>query len=96
MTSCRRSLGTSVEGFPDAVGVGGDEVGVIVEDANLIDRGGARSDRRLGPRDVLAILAATRVGAIGGQDDGQGRFTPSAVISARVSASIGCQFRFPQ
>ena len=32
--------GDSIQGLADALGVGGDEVGVVVEDANLVDRGG--------------------------------------------------------
>ena len=38
------SRGHSVEGVPDALPVGSDEIGVIVEDANFVDRRCARSD----------------------------------------------------
>ena len=69
---------------------------MVVEDADLVDRGGAWSDGGLRAGDVFAVLAAARVRAVGREDDGEGLLHSVGRHSASVSASIGCQLRFPQ
>ena len=54
---------------PHPVGVGLDEPRMIVEDAQLVDDGGAGANLGLRPRDVLQVLAASRVRAVRGGDE---------------------------
>ena len=63
--------GESTRRLRDPVGVGGDEVGVVVEDAKLVDGRGVRSDCGSSPCDIFAVLAATGVGAVCRQHDRQ-------------------------
>ena len=48
-----------------------DEAGMVVEDAQLVDLRRFGADLGPGANDVVEILAATRVGAVGGRDESQ-------------------------
>ena len=65
----RRSAGDRSERFADAIRVGGDEVGMIVEDADLIDLRSLGARGFAGTRDVLAVLTTARIGTVTRQDD---------------------------
>ena len=93
MAPRRRERG---ERLAHAVGVGLDEAGVVVEDAELVDDGRALPDLGPGSGDVLEILAASRVGAVRRGDEGQRPSDAVPVIARSVSARNGCQFRLPQ
>ena len=56
-----------------------DEARVVEEAPDLVDPGRARADRGAGPLDVIQVLPAARVGAVGGGHEGDG--APHAVVS---------------
>src|SRR5271157_1921276 len=75
-------LGNLGQRFFETVGVGGDKLRMVIEDARLIDprRGGSY----LVPStlDVLAVLPATGIRTVRRQDDGQR--LPNAVLDHRA------------
>jgi hypothetical protein len=64
---------------PDRVGVRLDEAGVVVELAQLVDHRSARTDPGPGPVDVLPVLPARRVSAVGA--GGEAERTRHAVVA---------------
>ena len=80
----------------DILNVRLDEARMIIEGAQLSDLRRSWADLSLAPLDVFAVLAAARIRAVGGSDEGQRVFDPVGGHLLRVSASIGCQLRLPQ
>ena len=62
-------LGDLLEGGRHALHERLDEAGVVVERAQLVDLRRALADLGARPRDVLEVLAAARVGAVGGGEE---------------------------
>ena len=80
-------LGTLIFGnlrqcFLETVGVGGDELRMVIEDARLVDPRRSGADLGPGVLDVLAILAATGIGTVRRQNDGQS--LPNAILGHRA------------
>ena len=87
-TAARSSAGEARQRLPHVLDHRFDEAGMVVEDAQLADLRRCGADRGLGANDVVEILAATRVRAVGGRDERQR--TADAVTSHREQ-SIGQQ-----
>ena len=94
-------LGTSLdrddlERGPESIGIRRDEPRVIEKDTDLLHNRGVRSDGDPSSLNIFSILAATRVGAVSRQHQGQHPPVPAFVNSCIASARNGCQLRLPQ